>query len=125
MGSIDIIKPLLSTDALSSSADNKPWQHHQQIVENAGIRIWRAEFSSANCAMPPTPPPSVTKTLTDFLAGLGFFKGFIWVQFPSKTYSSEPRSPEFNSYYLQTFLRGPAILKFVLSVSDLRKWTED
>ena len=40
MGSIDIIKPLLSTDALSSSAIGKPQQHSQWIIGNAWILTW-------------------------------------------------------------------------------------
>ena len=38
MGLIDIIKPLLSTDALRSSTVDKPLKHYQLIVGNAGIR---------------------------------------------------------------------------------------
>ena len=38
MGSIDIIKHPLSTDAVSSSAINKPQQHQQFLIGNAGIQ---------------------------------------------------------------------------------------
>ena len=71
MGSIEIIKPLLST-ALSSSTVDKLWQHKQLVNKlsgASGIEPGAAKSRSANaihCAMPPPLQVSVNHILDVF-----------------------------------------------------------
>ena len=75
MGSIKIIKPLLST-ALSSSAVDKPRQHQQfslKKVANAGIRTQGSRVRKReryHCAVPDPPPTQ------HFLSMDGLFRRF-------------------------------------------------